>query len=250
MITVSIVSHRHGEMVSSLLSDLGTCCATDIEVILTLNVAEAAEIDTSGLASPLQVVRNAAPQGFGGNHNAAFRLARGEYFCVVNPDIRIRANPFPALLEALRDPRVAVAAPVVRNPAGEIEDSARRFPTPSILLRKLGGARPAPDYALTAPIVFPDWVAGMFMLFRREAFSALGGFDERYFLYYEDVDICARARSRGMEIALATAASVTHHAQRASHRNLQHALWHARSALRYFTRARPPRSTRQRPSTP
>jgi len=250
MITISIVSHRHGQMVGNLLLDLDACCAADIEVILTLNVAEAAEVDTSRLAFPLQIVRNAAPRGFGGNHNAAFRLARGEHFCVVNPDIRIHANPFPALLDALRDPRLAIAAPVVRNAAGEIEDSARRFPTPAILLRKLGGVRPAPDYALTAPIVFPDWVAGMFMLFRREVFAALGGFDERYFLSYEDVDICARARSRGMEIALATAASVTHHAQRASRRNLQHALWHARSALRYFTRERPPRSTRRRPSAP
>jgi GT2 family glycosyltransferase len=173
-------------------------------------------------------------------------MARGEYFCVVNPDIRIQKNPFPALLEALADP----ASPSPHRSCTHLPGRSRTAPvasTPAILLRKLRGGRPEPDYPLTAPVVFPDWVAGMFMVFRREAFAALGGFDERYFLYYEDVDVCARARSRGMEVALVTDASVVHHARRASRRNLRHVLWHARSALRYFAQPRTPRPGPHRP---
>ncbi|MCC6611313.1 MAG: glycosyltransferase family 2 protein [Burkholderiales bacterium] len=135
----------------------------------------------------------------------------------------------------------------MRDPTGQVEDSARRFPTPATLLRKLASGQPALDYQLSAPVIFPDWVAGMFMIFRRDAFAALGGFDERYFLYYEDVDVCARARSHDMEIALVTNVSVVHHARRASRGDLRHALWHVRSALRYFALGGTPWRGRQRP---
>jgi GT2 family glycosyltransferase len=237
-VTVSIVSHRHGAHVEALIGDLARLCADSVEVVLTINAPEPLALETEGLPMRVVLTRNEAPRGFGANHNAASRLARTEYFCVMNPDIRLETNPFPALLEALRAPDVAVAAPLVRNSRGEVEDSARTFPTLTILFRKLLG-RPLPlDYSLQAPLVFPDWVAGMFMAFRRDLYASLGGFDEGYFLYYEDVDLCARVRAKGMRVALVTAASVVHDAQRASRRNLRHTLWHAQSALRYFRKAR------------
>jgi len=234
MISISVVSHGQADLVASLLSDLAGCGATDIEAIVTVNVPEMPGFGPATVPFPLEVTRNDAPRGFGANHNAAFRRSRGEYFCVLNPDIRIRANPFPLLVDALQDPRIAVAAPLVLGPDGEIEDSARRFPTPGILLRKLLHLHTKREYPLAEPVAFPDWVAGMFMLFRRDAFDALNGFDERYYLYYEDVDLCARARKRGMEVALVTGASVTHDARRTSRRNLRYMLWHARSALRFL----------------
>jgi GT2 family glycosyltransferase len=73
------------------------------------------------------------------------------------------------------------------------------------------------------------------MLFRREDFAQVGGFDERYYLYYEDVDICRRLRARRRDIRLVPQASVTHDAQRASRRDVTHMLWHARSMLRFLT---------------
>jgi N-acetylglucosaminyl-diphospho-decaprenol L-rhamnosyltransferase len=235
MISVSIVSHGHAALVASLLSDLAGCTENGIDAIVTVNVPETPELEPGSFPFPVALIRNDAPRGFAANHNAAFRRSRGEYFCVLNPDIRIRHDPFPRLVDALRDLRVAVSAPLVLGPDGQVEDSARRFPTPGILFRKLIGAHATLEYSFDAPVVFPDWVAGMFMLFKRESFAALEGFDERYHLYYEDVDLCSRARDSGMEIALVTGASVVHDARRASRRNLWHMLWHARSALRYLT---------------
>jgi GT2 family glycosyltransferase len=75
----------------------------------------------------------------------------------------------------------------------------------------------------------------MFMLFRAETLRSMGGFDERYFLYYEDVDLCARLREAGYEVAVCTEASAIHAARRESRRNLRFAKWHLRSALRFFT---------------
>jgi GT2 family glycosyltransferase len=209
-------------------------CAGAIEVVLTLNVPETLSFDPAAFGFPVHVRRNPAPKGFGANHNAAFRAAGHELFCVLNPDVRLRADPFPALAERLRDPAVGVVAPVIRSPGGTIEDSARRVPTPlSILCKALGRAR-GPDYRVAAADVSPDWVAGMFMLFRRETFQAAGGFDERYFLYYEDVDLCTRLALAGKRAVLSPAAEAVHDARRQSHRSLRYLGWHLSSMLRFF----------------
>ena len=235
MITLSVVSHRQAGLVAGLLRDIVSLRRADLEVILTVNLPETLGEDVLGQLPPLKVIRNARPLGFAANHNAAFRASHGEYFCVMNPDIRMTQDPFPALLEALRAPRVALAAPRIVAPDGSIEDSARRFPTWASLLRKLANIGPRLDYAASDQPSSPDWIAGMFMLFRREDFAGVGGFDECYHLYYEDVDICRRLRLRGRDIRLLPQASVTHDAQRASRRDLAHMLWHARSMLRFLT---------------
>ena len=72
------------------------------------------------------------------------------------------------------------------------------------------------------------------MLFRREVFEKLRGFDERYFLYYEDVDLCARLNLQGYAVALCPAATVVHHAQRSSHQSIKYLRWHLLSMLRFF----------------
>ena len=114
------------------------------------------------------------------------------------------------------------------------EDHARDFPSVFTLVAKIFGHRPLAVRTTTQSIYFPDWVAGMFMVFRSETMRSLGGFDERYFLYYEDVDLCARMRERGLEVAVCTKVSVIHAARRESHRNLQFASWHLRSAFRFL----------------
>jgi len=78
-------------------------------------------------------------------------------------------------------------------------------------------------------------VAGFFMLFRSAAFRSLGGFDERYFLYYEDFDLCCRLRAAGHAIAWVPQARVVHDARRTSHRNARYLVWHASSVLRFFS---------------
>lgn len=229
-ITVSVVSHNQIGLALDFIGDLRRLCAIDLRIVLTSNVPE----DLGAVPADVEIVRNTARKGFGANHNAAFRLARTPYFCVANPDIRLSNDPFPALLRALAQTGAGVVAPLVRSPAGAVEDSARRFPTFAALARKLLGRAPRLDYAIGAERLRPDWVAGMFMLFPAASYAALGGFDERYFLYYEDVDLCARMRRAGREVVLEPAAEVVHHAQRASRRNLRHAWWHLHSAGRFL----------------
>ncbi len=235
LITVSVVSHHQIRLVQSLFADMRQYCfRVSIEVILTLNVDEPLSFDTSEFEFSIKVIRNASQIGFSANHNQAFTHATGQYFCVLNPDIRFRSDPFPSLLECLKNPLIGVAAPVVLGEGGEIEDSARHFPTPLKIICKALGRCKGSDYVIGDQTIYPDWAGGMFMLFPRSIFEILAGFDQRYFLYYEDVDLCARLRLLGYEVALCPAAKVIHLAHRSSHRNLKFFRWHLTSMLRFF----------------
>ncbi|MFN4310036.1 MAG: glycosyltransferase [Ferrovibrio sp.] len=232
-ITVSIVSHGQGKLVAALLDDLSRCPGVSA-VILTQNIPEA-EIDCPESLRPrLHLIRNDRPEGFSANHNQAFRYCRTSLFAVVNPDIRLDGDPFPELATALETCNAGMIAPAVRSPEGNLEDSARHFPTPTGLFRKILGRG---DGRVTINEQTPqavDWAAGMFMLFRQDAFRSIDGFDEGFFLYYEDADICTRLWKAGIRVYLHPGISVIHAAQRASRRKPRYMAWHISSMLRYF----------------
>lgn len=234
-ITLSIVSHGQNALVNRLLEDIQRHCADRVGLVLTENIPDPTPLATSGLSCPVKRLTNDRIKGFGANHNAAFAYCDSAYFCVCNPDIRLAADPFPSLLESLVDPHAGASGPLVRSPDGGVEDSARKFPTAAMLLKKLFVEKRAPDYATDRGPLQVDWIAGMFMLFRSEAFRAVGGFDEAYFLYYEDVDLCRRLHAAVKSVVYNPKAEVVHHAQRASRREPRRALQHIRSALRFLT---------------
>ena len=233
-ITVSVVSHGQNALVNALLGDLQRHAAGRIKLLLTQNLPDAEVLATSDMSCPVEILANTHVRGFGANHNAAFRRCDTPFFLVMNPDIRVASDFLAPLLSALADPRVAVAGPLVRSPAGRIEDSVRRFPTTAGLMKKFFVDRAAPDYPVGTDALEVDWLAGMCMLFRSDAYRALGGFDEAYFLYYEDVDICRRLHARGAAVLFEPRAEVIHDARRASRRNPRLALHHLASMLRYL----------------
>jgi len=221
-----------------LLEDIEHYCVDySLEVLLTLNLPESLPFEPQCFGFPVVVINNRHPKGFGQNHNAAFLHAKGGYFCVLNPDIRLWENPFPALLSEFSDASVGVVAPRIEDGHGNREDSARNFPALIELLGKLfGGRSVVHDEHGDAPNE-PDWLAGMFLVFPREVFAQVRGFDERYFLYYEDVDICLRLRLAGYLVRLCGGASAIHEARRSSHRNFKYMYWHFSSLMRFFLSA-------------
>jgi len=233
-VALSVVSHGQNRLVNQLLGDLAEFQPAGLDIIVTQNIPDSEPLRTQALA--VEVIVNATPKGFGANHNAAFARCTAPRFCVVNPDIRLRSNPFPSLLAALVGERVAVVGPRVCSPDGLVEDSARRFPTFGRLLRKLLSGAHGPDYPADQGPQEVDWVAGMFMAFRSNAYRAVNGFDERFFLYYEDVDICERLQVMGYKAVYQPGISVIHDARRGSRRDLRLMRIHAASALRYLTR--------------
>lgn len=235
LITLSVVSHKQGELVRVLLEDISRLKIQGLRVVVTLNLPEDLAWHPDDYVFPVEVLHNNQPCGFGANHNAAFKCCVTPYFCVINPDIRLEANPFPALLSCLGSTDSAVIVPAVLNLQGGLEDSVRYFPTLLGLVAKAlkinnGGY----SFRLGAQPFVADWVGGMFMLFRAADFAAVGGFDEGFFLYYEDVDICARIWEAGRKVVVCPQASVVHDARHTSHTNLRYLRWHLSSMGRYF----------------
>jgi len=231
VIAVSIVSHGHGAMVEELIRAT-LCCPEVGQVIVTLNISEPLNIVSS---DRVLLIENALPKGFGANHNAAFALCQQPFFCPLNPDIAFLGNPFPELLKGIARSGAALIAPLVVSPFGGVEDSMRRFPTLRSLATKALGRYDGRYLVYAGEADFcPEWVAGMFMLFRSEVFARLNGFDERFFLYYEDVDICVRVWRQGLKVVACPRVSVVHDARRDSRRSLRHLRWHLASMGRYF----------------
>ncbi len=234
-ISISIVSHGQKDLIIPLLDDLESIYCEDFEVLLTLNVAEN-EDRLRGRSFPIRIIRNGHPLGFGANHNNAAYLALGTYFAVVNPDIRIKEFCWNTFLLPFDSEDVGVISPLVLSKDGEIEDSARPFPTILNLLRRIFYKEKIASYYETGSSIEVDWVGGMFMVFRLDMFRKISGFDQkRFFMYMEDVDICRRLWSQGGKVIFNKNVYVTHYAQRKSHRNLNHFRWHLTSIFRYFT---------------
>lgn len=236
LICISIVSHGQIKLILPLLADLAAYCANNIEVVLTINIPEQVPAEIKNYSFPINIINNSQPKGFAANHNSAFQYCKSPYYCVLNPDIRLHTDPFVQLLPQLADPKIGVVAALMLDEMGNIQDNARKFPTVISILKRVITKVQKQDYLLKDKMQSVDWVGGMFMLFRSAVYKQLNGFDEHYFLYYEDVDLCARLRASGYEIIINPQVKVIHNAQRRSHRNLRYLKWHVTSMLRYFYR--------------
>ena len=235
-ITLSIVSHRQADLIQALLQDIEQGCSGEgLQVVLTLNLPETLPFSPKSFAFPLQILSNRAPLGFGANHNRAFTWAKGDFYCVLNPDLRFSGNPFAALCARLSaHPDWGVIAPLVKDQYQRIADNARFFPTPVRILKRLLHPEKKPDYPIASQPIQVDWLAGLFLLFPSRVFATINGFDERYYLYYEDVDLCARLHLSGYGVFLDPTVAVGHLARRHSHRKLNYLGWHLSSMVRFF----------------
>lgn len=236
-IVVSIVSHGQADLMAGLLEDIARFWRhDDITLVLTFNLPEPVPEIVDRLPMPVIVLHNESPKGFAENHNTAFMQRESDHFCVLNPDIRCCLDPLDDLLQAMRPDDVAMAAPRIVDQEGRLQDSARRRITPWRIAARVLGWRKGPDYVLGKDVIYPDWVAGMFLLVRSSVYARLGGFDERFHLYCEDADLCMRARRLGYRTVQVPGTRVVHDARRSSHRQWRYLSWHLSSLARVMWR--------------
>ncbi len=236
LVTVSVVSHRDSALLHDLVNSIAQHeLAARLQLILTDNLGNDLPDLDEGHWNSLTIVRNSRPQGFARNQNAAFQLASGKYFCVVNPDVLFIEDVFQSLIQNLESGQGDIGAPLVIDSDNKAQDSFRDLPSPRELFarRAMGQAHTRPIPAQQS-IFHPDWLAGIFLFMKRDTFSKLGGFDDRFHLYFEDVDFCTRARLMGFLPFLDTTVRVQHDARRASHNDGRYLLWHMQSAVRFF----------------
>ncbi|VWX60529.1 Glycosyl transferase [Burkholderiales bacterium 8X] len=228
-ITVSIVSHGQLALIQPLLRQLDRFSAPMVnKVVLTLNIPEPDALAGESWGFEVERIANAEPKGFGANNNQAFERCATPWFLVLNPDIRFDADVLAPLL-AEAQPDAGLLAPRILEPGKATPEQHRRVITPrEILTRRRAGYELPPS---------PDWIPGLFMLFRADAYRKVRGFDERFFMYGEDFDICARLRLEGWRLQIAEGLLARHDAQRASHRSKRHLYWHVTSLLKVWSSA-------------
>jgi len=162
-----------------------------------------------------------ANRGYGAGANIGLRATDSELVLVGNADLVFEAGAIAALVAALdADPRRGLVGPRVLNRDGSVYPSVRTFPAIGDALGHafLGLVAPSNRWSARYKMLDwdhsraaeADWISGSCFLARREALDALGGFDEAYFMYSEDVDLCWRAWKRGWRVAYEPAAAVTH----------------------------------------
>jgi N-acetylglucosaminyl-diphospho-decaprenol L-rhamnosyltransferase len=185
-----------------------------------------------------QVVR-CGDVGFGAAANAGVRTTSAPWVVVGNPDVRFAADFLGEIMGAMgrAHAKTACLAPRLLNGDGTVQASVGRFPTLRSIVCDQFRPRERRKYVFPQPreAQVIDWASGACLAFRRAAFESIGGFDERYFLYGEEVDLQRRLRDAGWAVRFVLAARVEHlqpHAGRPP--SAQTARWAARGTLRYF----------------
>jgi len=195
----------------------------------------------------LDVISGHGNVGFGRGHNLALAQATGARHLVLNPDVEMERDALDAALRYLEaHAEVGAVTPSARGSDGRREHLVKAHPTPGVLFVRGFMPRflhPLFRGALDAyELRHLDWereqkpvaiASGCFLLCRREALDAVGGFDPAYFLYFEDFDLTLRM-SRVTTVAYCPQVRIVHHGGEAASKGLRHIAWFARSARRFF----------------
>jgi GT2 family glycosyltransferase len=185
--------------------------------------------------------------GYGRGHNLAIDSADSDYHLILNPDAYLHEQ---ALIEGLswlqQNPGTVAVAPAIETGDGQLEYACKRYP--SVLDFLLRGFAPAfirrhfqrrlshyemQDLSRTEPTSGIPVISGCCMLFRTDALKKLGGFDARYFLYFEDFDLSLRAGTLGT-LTFLPAMHITHLGGNSARKGFRHILMFGRSAVRFF----------------
>ncbi|WP_258179891.1 glycosyltransferase family 2 protein [Burkholderia multivorans] len=262
-LSVSIVTYHPDEtLLSRTLTSLSAAC-TRLQAVRRDCTVGVCIVDNGGLPDlttdlaafeqagiDYSVLSGHGNVGYGRGHNLALRAVRSRYHLILNPDIYLDPDALAHALDFLEEHReVGLLAPRIGDESWGIQYLCRRYPTLVDLLVRgfLPSALRAPferrlaryemrDRINEADVVWdPPIVSGCFMLFRTKVLKKLGGFDPRYFLYFEDYDLSLRVHDVA-RVAYVPVVRVIHHGGGASRKGFAHIRMFAASAFKFYNR--------------
>jgi GT2 family glycosyltransferase len=256
-IHIVVVNWNTGNHLRACLDSIARSRATDA-AISRVTVVDNASSDNSadvleGVALPLEVVRNTRNVGFAAACNQGAAHSSADYLLFLNPDTRLFPDTLGTVtrfMESEAASGIGICGVEVVNQDGQYAIACSRFPSLRILAGKATGLdrllpRLFPRHHLTAhetrqsrPV---DQVIGAFYFVRRELFDELGGFDTRYFMYFEDVDFALRARAAGASSYFLKEATVLHAANVSSDQIRSTRIFYSLSSRLLFARRHWPR---------
>ncbi|MEW6154849.1 MAG: glycosyltransferase family 2 protein [Actinomycetota bacterium] len=207
----------------ALVACLASLRSEGVETVVVVdNDSQDGSAEAVAAADPdARFIATGANLGYGTAANRGVREVDEPYVMVLNPDVVVEPGTVKALVDALeRDPRLAVVGPRVEEPDGSLYPSARRFPELGVAAGHafLGYVAPRNRWSRAYKLADwdhshrgeVDWVSGSCLMARRSAYQAVGGFDEDYFMYAEDVDLCWRTWQAGWRVAYEPEGRVVH----------------------------------------
>ena len=229
-LSVILLNYKTGGLVKQLLKNLfAKPLPLDYEVLV---------VDNNSRDGCLKMVQENFPSvitiqsskniGFGAGNNLALKKARGDFILFINPDVAIISEMIVKLFTFIKSrPEVGIVGPRLLNPDGSLQFSCFRFPTifmpfySRTILKKIPYVRKKLnryrmvdfDHKETRPV---DWIVGGCMMIRKQALDSYGFFDERYFMYFEDIDLCRTFWKNGVKVYYYPQAEMVHYHQRLS----------------------------------
>jgi GT2 family glycosyltransferase len=254
-ISIIIVSYNTRDFLRKCLGSLGSDASGLVgEIIVVDNCSGDESIAMIEQEFPhVTLIKNTANLGYARAVNQGIRESRGRYCIILNPDIETTGDAIKNLWSFMEaTPDAGIAGAKLLNPDGSLQMSCRTFYTvPTVLLRRTFLGKVFPNSGPVRRHLMldfdhnsdkqVDWVIGACMIVRREAYQAVGGMDERFFLYFEDVDWCFRMKKHGWKVYYVHSAVMEHHHRRQSARLLPDSklLSHLFSTLRFYDKWSP-----------
>jgi len=185
--------------------------------------------------------------GFGSAHNKVINKIKNKstYHLILNPDVSFNSQVIPKLIEAVdSENNISIISPRVIYPDGKHQYTCRKFPGLfELIMRRSGFLKKAFPFVITkgeyrdldlSEPFYPDFVMGCFQLFKTKDFVSISGFDERYFMYMEDVDICRKLVSKNKKILYYPKEEIIHLYKKGSSKNINLFKHHILSIFKYF----------------
>ena len=190
--------------------------------------------------------------GFAGGNNLGVANASGEYILILNPDTTVREDSIKKMVEYMeKDPEVGILGPRLEYSDGTVQDSCRRDMSFFDLVIKRTALRHVPglrrrvekytmedfNHSKTQEV---ELITGACMLIKKDFYDEIGGFDDRYFLFMEDFDLCKKVRKAGKKVVYFPEAIINHYHKRLSGGSIfklltKKVFWiHVKSAIKYF----------------
>jgi N-acetylglucosaminyl-diphospho-decaprenol L-rhamnosyltransferase len=247
-LAVVTVSYYSAEVLVPFLESIHQASSSEPTIVVVNNAVDDADLASAiETSSKTELLESGSNLGYGKAMNlGAQNVGDADWLLLANPDLTFSPGAIDEMIRVgTSDPDIAVVGPLIRTPAGEIYPSARRLPS---LRHGVGHAlvgmvtknnpwtrayladRESPPRQRDA-----GWLSGACLLVRRDVFELVGGFDDKYQMYFEDVDLCARIAAGGGRVVYAPSAEVTHEGGHSTRRNSRAMIKiHHRSAYTYL----------------
>ncbi len=179
--------------------------------------------------------------GFGYAMNQGLKIASGDYIIITNPDVRLKSSLINMITFFEENKRIGAISPKIIDENGFLQDSFRRSITlPNFIFRNLKRLLLRKEVVLDYHNYYTplnvDWLIGAFIVIRKEIYEKVGGFDENYFLYCEDMDWCTRTKKAGYDIVYFPYETIVYKGTRAARRSMKYMIIFIKSLFRYWNK--------------